>query len=54
MGARGQAGADPAARHRSRLGAFVVRARRVEAHSLAADWDATQKPSGRELFPTSG
>ncbi|MFB7862827.1 hypothetical protein [Streptomyces sp. NPDC056069] len=27
-----------AARHRDRLEAFVLRARRVEAHSLAADW----------------
>ncbi|MFF4402462.1 hypothetical protein [Streptomyces sp. NPDC001480] len=29
-----------AARHRANLAAFVLRARRVEAHSLAADWDA--------------
>ncbi|MFJ8493700.1 hypothetical protein ACIRBZ_35950 [Streptomyces sp. NPDC094038] len=34
------AGTDAAVLHRSRLEAFVVRARRVEAHSLAADWDA--------------
>jgi hypothetical protein len=39
MGTYGQAGADAAALHRGRLEAFVVRARRVEAHSLAADWD---------------
>ncbi|QOV33256.1 hypothetical protein IM697_23735 [Streptomyces ferrugineus] len=40
MKTHAQAGADPAALHRGRLEAFVVRARRVEAHSLAADWDA--------------
>ncbi|MEU0839522.1 hypothetical protein ABZ370_08630 [Streptomyces sp. NPDC005962] len=32
--------ADVAARHRTKLEAFVLRARRVKAHSLAADWDA--------------
>ncbi|MEN2417215.1 hypothetical protein AABB02_03835 [Streptomyces rimosus] len=29
-----------AARHRAHLEAFVLRARRVEAHSMASDWDA--------------
>ncbi|WP_329331167.1 hypothetical protein OG866_44565 [Streptomyces sp. NBC_00663] len=36
-GARSQA--EVVARHRANLEAFVLRARRVEAHSLAADWD---------------
>ncbi len=53
MGARGQAGADPAARHRGRLGAFVVRARRVEAHSLAADWDALVALAGAPYVVTA-
>lgn len=34
-----KARADAVAEHRGRLEAFVVRARRVEAHSLAADWE---------------
>ncbi|WP_329528506.1 hypothetical protein [Streptomyces sp. NBC_01462] len=36
----GKTQTDRAALCRGRLEAFVVRARRVEAHSLAADWDA--------------
>ncbi|MEH0416039.1 hypothetical protein [Streptomyces sp. B21-083] len=53
MGTHGQAGADPAAPHRGRLEAFVVRARRVEAHSLAADWDALVALAGAPYTVTA-
>lgn len=53
MGTHGEAGADPAALHRSRLEAFVVRARRVEAHSLAADWDALVALAGAPYTVTA-
>ncbi|MFB6955486.1 hypothetical protein ACFCYB_00260 [Streptomyces sp. NPDC056309] len=36
----GQPGEEVIARHRANLEQFVLRARRIEAHSLAADWDA--------------
>ncbi|WP_258318669.1 hypothetical protein [Streptomyces griseorubiginosus] len=52
MRANRQAGADPAVLHRSRLEAFVVRARRVEAHSLAADWDALVALAGMPYVVT--
>ncbi|MET7694091.1 hypothetical protein ABZT06_40020 [Streptomyces sp. NPDC005483] len=53
MRANGQAGAHPAVLHRSRLEAFVVRARRVDAHSLAADGDAMVALSGMPYVVTA-
>jgi hypothetical protein len=53
MGTHGQVGTDPAALHRGRLEAFVVRARRVEAHSLAADWDALVALAGAQYVVTA-
>ncbi len=53
MGTRGQADADTTALQRSRLEAFVVRARRVEAHSLAEDWDALVALAGAPYTVTA-
>jgi hypothetical protein len=53
MGTHGRARAEPATLHRGRLEAFVVRARRVEAHSLAADWDVLVALAGAPYTVTA-